>query len=117
MLINCSHLKEIHVYGFVVVQWFRIRLLVQGTQVRSLVWEDPRCRRAIKPVHHTTEPVPLSLRTATTVPMCYSLFSTAREATATRSLHTTVERGPSLLQLEKARMHQQRPSATKNNKK
>ena len=24
-----------------------------GTRVRSLVWEDPACRRATKPVHHS----------------------------------------------------------------
>ena len=34
-----------------VVQWLRIRLPMQGTQVRSLVWEDPTCRGATKPVH------------------------------------------------------------------
>ena len=35
-----------------VVQWLRIHLLIQGTQVRALVWEDPTCYRATKPVHH-----------------------------------------------------------------
>ena len=25
---------------------------MQGTQVRALVWEDPTCRRATKPVRH-----------------------------------------------------------------
>ena len=35
-----------------VVQWLRICLLMQGTRVRSLVREDPTCRRATKPVHH-----------------------------------------------------------------
>ena len=34
------------------VQWLRIRLPIQGTRVRSLVWEDPTCLGAIKPVHH-----------------------------------------------------------------
>ena len=34
------------------VQWLRICLPMQGTRVRSLVWEDPTCRRATKPVHH-----------------------------------------------------------------
>ncbi|KAI4583511.1 hypothetical protein MJG53_008724 [Ovis ammon polii x Ovis aries] len=38
-----------------VVQWVRIRLLIQGTQVQSLTWEDPAgCR--------TTKPVVLQLR-------------------------------------------------------
>ena len=35
-----------------VVQWLRIRLPMQGTQVRSLVREDPTCRGATKLVHH-----------------------------------------------------------------
>ena len=35
-----------------VVQWLRIHLPMQGTQVRSLVQEDPTCRGATKPVHH-----------------------------------------------------------------
>ena len=33
-------------------QWLRIRLPVQGTQVQALVWEDPTCRGAAKPVCH-----------------------------------------------------------------
>ena len=33
-------------------QWLRIRLPVQGTQVRALVREDPTCHRATKPVCH-----------------------------------------------------------------
>ena len=35
-----------------VAQWLRICLLMQGTQVRALVWEDPTCRRATTPVSH-----------------------------------------------------------------
>ena len=43
-------------------QWLRTRLPVQGTYVRALVWVDPTCRGATKPVHHnywacTLEPV------------------------------------------------------------
>ena len=33
-----------------VAQWLRICLLMQGTRVRALVWEDPTCRRAAGPV-------------------------------------------------------------------
>ena len=33
-----------------VAQWLRIRLPKQGTRVRALVWEDPTCRGATKPV-------------------------------------------------------------------
>ena len=35
-----------------VAQWLRIRLPMQGTQVRALVQEDLTCRRATKPVRH-----------------------------------------------------------------
>ena len=35
-----------------VVQWLRICLPMQGTQVRSLVREDPRCCGTTEPVHH-----------------------------------------------------------------
>ena len=33
-------------------QLLRICLPMQGTRVRALVWEDPTCRRATKPVRH-----------------------------------------------------------------
>ena len=45
-----------------VVRWLRILLTVQGTQVRSLAWEDSTCSGAIKPMHrnywnpHALEP-------------------------------------------------------------
>ena len=35
-----------------VAQWLRICLLMQGTRVRALVWEDPACRGAAGPVSH-----------------------------------------------------------------
>ena len=35
-----------------VAHGLRIRLLLQGAQVRALVQEDPTCRRATKPAHH-----------------------------------------------------------------
>ena len=35
-----------------VVHWLRIRLPMQGTQVRAPVQEDPTCRRAAEPVCH-----------------------------------------------------------------
>ena len=37
---------------FLVVQWLRILLPVQGTWVPSLVWEDSTCQGATKPLHH-----------------------------------------------------------------
>ena len=35
-----------------VAQWLRICLPMQGTRVRALVWEDPTCRGATRPVSH-----------------------------------------------------------------
>ena len=35
-----------------VAQWLRICLLMQGTRVQALVWEDPTCRRAAGPLSH-----------------------------------------------------------------
>ena len=37
-------------WASLVVQWLRIHLSVQETQVQSLVWEDPTCCGAAKPV-------------------------------------------------------------------
>ena len=37
-------------------QWLRVCLLMQGTRVRALVWEDPTCHGAAGPVITTTEP-------------------------------------------------------------
>ena len=41
---NCSWVS-------LVAQCYRIRLPMQETGVRSLIQEDPRCRRATKPRH------------------------------------------------------------------
>ena len=35
-----------------VAQWLRICLPMQGTRVRALVWEDPTCCGATRPVSH-----------------------------------------------------------------
>ena len=35
-----------------VAQWLRICLPMQGTRVRALVWEDPTCRGATRPMSH-----------------------------------------------------------------
>ena len=41
-----------HCWASLVVRWLRIRLPMQGTQVRALVREDPTCCGATKPVRH-----------------------------------------------------------------
>ena len=35
-----------------VAQWLRVCLPMRGTRVRALVWEDPTCRGATRPVSH-----------------------------------------------------------------
>ena len=40
------------VWASLVAQWIRICLPMQGTQVHSLVQEDPTCHGATKPVCH-----------------------------------------------------------------
>ena len=34
------------------VSWLRIRLLMQGSQVQSLIREDPTCQETAKPMYH-----------------------------------------------------------------
>ena len=46
-----SNLKS-KLRAFLVVQWLRIHLPMQGTQVQALVREDPTCQAATKPVCH-----------------------------------------------------------------
>ena len=40
-------------WASLVVQWLRIHLPMQETQVWSLVWEDPTCQGANKPMCHS----------------------------------------------------------------
>ena len=49
---SCLCPQEGALSASLVVQWLRIRLPMQGTWVRALVWEDPTCRGATKPVRH-----------------------------------------------------------------
>ena len=52
LLMFLGHLKTLGSRASLVAQWLRIRLPTQGTRVRTLLREDPTCRRATKPVHH-----------------------------------------------------------------
>ena len=45
-------IKNLPTGASLVVQWLRICLPMQGTQVRALVWEDPTCRGTTGPVSH-----------------------------------------------------------------
>ena len=49
---NIICFKKSRTGASLVAQWLRICLLMQGTQVRALVWEDPTCSGATRPVRH-----------------------------------------------------------------
>ena len=96
-----------------VAQWLRVHLPMQGTRVQALVWEDPTCCRATKPVHHnhwatTTELLcrnywahVLQLLN----PFPQSSCSPTREAIAMRSPLTTRKSSPCWPQLGRKPMH------------
>ena len=50
--VHINGLKMCAFRASLVAQWLRICLLMQGTRVRALVWEDPTCRGATRPVSH-----------------------------------------------------------------
>ena len=70
--LNCPNpILQIKYWTSLVAQWLRIRLPMQGTWVWALVWEDPTCHGATKPMHHncwacTLEPEPQLLNTRAT---------------------------------------------------
>ena len=126
---NNNNKKE-HIGTSLVVQWLRlraslvaqslrIRLPMQGTRVRDLVWEDPTCRGATKPVRHnywacTLEPAshnywsPHAITTEACAPRACALQQekpSEWEAPAMRS--------PGSLLLKKAHAEQRRPNAAK----
>ena len=71
------------------VQWLGICPPMQGTRVRALVWEDPTCHGATKPMRHNHWS-----------PRVQSPCSATREATAMRSLHTAMKSSPRSPQLD-----------------
>ena len=85
-----------------VAQWLRICLLMQGTRVRALVWEDPTCRGAAGPVSHSYW-------------ACASgACAPQREAAIVRGPRTAMKSGPHLLQPEKALAQKRRPNTAKS---
>ena len=99
------------------MQWVWICLPMQGTQVQSLVQEDPTCRGAAKPVHHNCWACALE-------PMSHNCWAQALQLLKPaclepvlcnkRSPYTATKSSPRSLQLEKARAQQQRPTQPKN---
>ena len=80
------------------VQWLRIHLPVQGTEIWSLLWEDSTCRRVTKPMSHNywaQELQLLSPHAATTEAQApWSPCSATREAITIRSPCTTTRESP-----------------------
>ena len=87
---------------------------MQGTWVQALVWEDPTCQGAAKPVHHkywACALEPASHNYWARVPQLLSPCATTTEAHAPRA-HAPQEKPPQW----EARAPQRRPNAAKNNK-
>ena len=72
-----------------VVQWLRIHLPMQGTWVWALVWEDPTCCGATKPMRHN-----LSLRSRACKPQLLRPCATTPEAWAPRARALQQEKPP-----------------------
>ena len=52
LLVPVTGMLKVSLGASLVALWLRICLLMQGTRVRALVWEDPTCRGAAGPVSH-----------------------------------------------------------------
>ena len=101
-LINRMKSSRTAVRTSLVAQWIRFRLPMQGTLVRSLLWEDPTCCRATKSMYHSYWA------------RAESLCSSTAAATAVRSQRTALK-GSSLLSTTREKPTQQRrPSTAKN---
>ena len=99
-----------------VVQWQRIRLPMQETWVRFLIWEDPTWCRAAVPVGHSYWAWVLEPEAATaelTGHNYWSLCALEPVLHNKRSPCTATKSSPSSLLIEKARVQEQRPSAVK----
>ena len=102
---------------------------MQGTWVGFLVWEDPTCHRATKPVCHNywacmpqllkpaccraRVPQLVSPRAATTEAHAPRACALQWEATTMRSPRTATKSSPRSPQLEKAHAQQRRPNTAK----
>ena len=97
-----------------VAQWLRILLPMQGTWVQALVWEDPTCCGATKPMCHNhwacaLEPVRHNYWAR--APQLLSLSATATEACAPIARALQQEKPPQW----EARAPQRRVAPTRRN--
>ena len=113
--------------------WLRMSLPMQGTWVPSLVWEEPTCIGATKPVRYNywacaLQPTRRNCWSPRTLgPTCRNYWAcmlqilkpmhlepqSTREATAMRSPRTAMKSSPCSPQLEKARTQQEGPTRPK----
>ena len=104
-------------WASLVAQWLRIRLPMQGTRVQALLWEDPTCRGATKPVSHNywvCTPEPMSHIYWARVPQLLKPMLLEPVLRNERSLCTITKSSPRSPQLEKACAQQQRSNTDKN---
>ena len=100
------------------VQWIRIQLPMQGTRVRSLVWEDSTCHRGAKLVRHNYWACCSRARELQLLKLVPSRTSAPPEKPARwEALAPKRERSPRSPQPEKACMRLWRPSTAKNKNK
>ena len=110
--------KNVDSRASLVAQWLRVCLPMQGTWVRALVREDPTCRGATGPRHHSYWACALELASHNCWGLCaWSPCSAMGEAIAMKGPHSAARSGPCSPQLEKARVQQRRPNAAKKKKK
>ena len=115
-----TNFRQKRPWASLAAQWLRVCLPMQGTWVWALVWEDPTCCGATKPVHHSywacaLEParhnswprVPQLLKPTRLEPMLCS-----KRSHPMRSPRTATKSSPRSPQLEKAQ--QRRPNTAKN---
>ena len=90
-------LLEVKTGTSLVAQWLRICLPMQGTRVRALVWEDPACCGATKPMRHNYWACalePMSHNYWACVPQLLRLRATTTEAWAPRAHAPQQEKPP-----------------------
>ena len=98
------------------VQWLRIRLPMQGTQVRSLVQEDPTCRGTTEaPVPQLLSPCSRTWEPQLLQPTHPRALAAQQKSLQEEALVWRLERSPCLPRLEKARSNED-PAQPKTNK-
>ena len=99
-----------------VAQWLRIRLPVQETRVRSLVWKIPHAAVQLSLCTTTVEPALQASGTAMTEAQMPRVQAPQQEATPVRRPSTSMKSISCSLQLEKSPCSNEDPAQPKINK-